>query len=375
MFKIITSYAFRNLMRTRLRTFFTLFSVALIILLYSVLTSVGSSFSEQISNVLGDQNIDIAVQAKHATNPSTSIIDEHIFKEISSLDGVKAVHSLLIGNRRLQGDKLVVILGVSNFNTFAQRLGFALSKGRAIVSGAKELVIGEKAAKVYGLDVGDQIGFGDDQQYSIVGIYSSWLSFLNSGLISDLESVQSLISRPGKASLLFVQLENSSDTPKMTEKINRQFPDMNAIQSQQLPDHLGPIKSVFYFTDIVSVMTLFIAGAVLLNTFIMAISERTKELGVLSAIGWPRQMIVMVFFVESLILSLTGSILGYFASFGVFPILQNHFSSVVMFLPNAPTLPVFFNVLLMSVVIGLLSTLFPALYGTNIQVSKAIRHE
>lgn len=375
MFKIIMSYAFRNLIRTRLRSFFTLFSVTLIILLYSVLTSVGSSFSKQISDVLDDQDIDIAIQAKHATNPGTSIIDSKVFEGVSSLDGVQVVHSLLIGRKRLEGDKSVVILGVSNFNSFAQRLGFSIVEGREIGKAEAELIIGEKASKVYGFEIGDEIEFDAGQMYSVVGIYSSWMSFLNSGIISDLESVQRLVARPGKASLLFVKLDDSTRTAELIKKIEKKFPDMRAIESQQLPDYLGPIKSVFYFTDIVSVMTLFIAGAILLNTFIMAISERTKEIGILSAIGWPRQMIISVFLVESLILSFAGGMLGYLGSYIVFPILQSNFTSVVTFLPDSPTIATFFNVLLMSFIIGILSTVFPALYGTNIQIAKAIRHE
>lgn len=375
MFKTIINYAFRNLIRARLRSFFTLVSVSLIILLYSVLTSVGTSFSAQISKVLDDQNVDIAIQAKNATNPSTSMIDKETSKAISEFDEVKELHALLVGNKRLDGNKSVVVLGVSNFNTFAQRLGFSIVNGRAIHKINQEIVIGEKAAKIYGFKVGDKLEFRADQMYTVVGIYSSWLSFLNSGLITDIESVQSLVSRPGKSSLLFLKLDETTQTSEVVKKINSQFPDMRAMASKELPDHLGPIKSVLYLTEIVSIITLFVAAAVLLNTFIMAIGERTKEIGILSAIGWDRKLIVTIFLVESLILSIAGSVIGYLSSYAVFPILQSQFLSVVTFLPNSPPNAVLFNVFLMAIIIGILSAIFPALYGTRIQVAKALRYE
>ncbi len=78
MLTIILHYALRNIIRTPLRSFFTLFSGALIIMLYSVLTSVGNSFTQQISTVLEQQDIDIVVQAKYATTPVSSIIENAI---------------------------------------------------------------------------------------------------------------------------------------------------------------------------------------------------------------------------------------------------------------------------------------------------------
>ena len=183
------------------------------------------------------------------------------------------------------------------------------------------------------------------------------------------------MNKPDKISLLFLVLDDTTRTFEVIHKINKQFPDMRAIESQQLPDYLGPIKSMFYFSKIVSVMTLFIAVAVLLNTFIMAISERTREIGILSAIGWSRHMIVLIFLVESLLLSFGGGIIGYMSSYPMMSVLLSKFANISMYIPEVPSLDIFFNVLLMSLFIGLFSALFPALYGTKINISKAIRHE
>ncbi len=375
MFTIIFRYAVRNIIRTSLRSFFTLFSVALIIMLYSVLTSVGNSFTQQISAVLEQQDIDIAVQAKYAATPISSIINNTTVEAITHLNGIRSYDSILIGRKRLYGKSSVFILGVSNFNVFAQRLGFSIIEGRALVDLAREIVVGEKMAKVYGLSVGSEVKLSSGKKYLIVGIYSSWLNFLNSGIVIDLEDAQQLMNKPDKTSLLFLVLDDTTRTFEVIQKINKQFPDMRAIESQQLPDYLGPIKSMFYFSKIVSVMTLLIAVAVLLNTFIMAISERTKEVGILSAIGWSRQMIISIFLVESLLLSFGGGIIGYFCSYPVMAILLSNFTNISMYIPEAPSINIFFNVLEMALFIGLFSALFPALYATKINIAKAIRHE
>ncbi len=375
MLTIIFRYAFRNTIRTPLRSFFTLFSVSLIIMLYTVLTSVGNSFTQQISTVLEQQDIDIAVQAKYAATPVTSIIENTTTEAITHMSEIRSHDSLLIGRKRLYEKSRVFVLGVSNFSAFAQRLGFNIIKGRVLSDTAREIVVGEKMAKIYDLGVGSKVELDSGKKYLIVGIYSSWLNFLNSGILIDLKGAQQLMHMPNKISLLFLTLKDTTKTAETIHKINKEFPDMRAIESQQLPNYLGQIKTIFYFSKIVSLMTLLIAVAVLLNTFIMAISERTKEVGILSAIGWPRHMIVLIFLIESLLLSLGGGIIGYLCSYPVMYILLNNFANISMYLPDTPSINIFFNVLLMSLFIGLLSALFPALYGTKINIAKAIRHE
>jgi putative ABC transport system permease protein len=375
MLRIIFHYALRNIVRTPLRSFFTLFSVSLIIMLYTVLTSIGNSFTKQISTVLERQNIDIVIQAKYAATPMTSIIDDKTVNAIVHLDNILTYDSLLIGRKRLYDQSPIFILGVSDFNVFARHLGFNIIQGNALQHKGREIVIGKRMAELYHLNTGDEVALSSGKKYMVSGIFSSWLNFLNSGIISSLEEAQKLMHKPGKTSIVFLTLDDTTKTAETIHKINEMFPDMRAIESQQLPDYMGSIKNIFYFSKIVSVMTLLISIAVLLNTFIMAISERTKEIGILNAIGWSRHMIVLIFLVESLLLSFGGGLIGYISSYPVMLILLNKFANISMYIPQSPSLDILLNVMIMSFLIGVFSALFPALYGTKINIAKAIRHE
>jgi len=372
---VISKYAFRNLLRAPLRSLFTLISIILIIVLYTVLTSIGDSFTSQITKVLNQQDIDIAVQAKYAATPVSSVIDEKTYQKMITLDEIRTSDALLIGRKRLESRALVFILGVSNVDAFGKRLGFSIVKGRSLKGDADEIVIGQKMAALYHLKIGETLTLDQDKNYHIVGIYSSWLNFLNSGILIDLKSAQTLLFKPNKVSLLFLTLNDTTQTDRVLNIINSQFPEVRAIKSIQLPNYLGPIKSIFYFSKIVSILTLLIAVAVLLNTFIMTIGERTKEIGILSAIGWSRGMIIKVFLLEALMLSYTGGILGYLFAFPLMYFLQSYYSGIAMYLPMTPELDVLLNVMIICFVIAVLSIFFPALYGTKITIAKAIRHE
>lgn len=375
MFKIVGSYAFRNIFRMRMRSFFTVFSIVLVMALYTVLSSIGASFTTQIKKIIDNQNVDIAIQARYASSPISSIIDSSTAQQISSLQEVRSADALLIERKRIKKDVSIFILGISNYQIFAQRFGLNMIKGRVLREGANELVVGEKMANVLHLQIGDFFQLENKTKYKIVGIYSSWLNFFNAGLLVDLKSAQSLVSKKGKVNILFLTLKDTLKTQALVKQLNTDYPRLRAVESAQFPNYLGPIKSTFYFSKIVSLLTLLIAIGVLLNTFIMAISERTKEIGILNAIGWPKQMIVSVFFIEAIILSFVGSILGYISAFPIMYLIQKNFTNISMYLPSSPDLSVFINVLLMSFIIGIVSILFPALYSTKIEIAKAIRHE
>ena len=174
--------------------------------------------------------------------------------------------------------------------------------------------------------------------------------------------------------MLFLSLKDEQQTDAVMEKINRTYPNLLAARSGELSKSFLPIKNIAYFSQIISYITLVIASAVALMTFIMAISERTKEIGILQAIGWSRKMILGVFLTESLLIAWVSGAIGFILSYPGIYLLQKSIS-VYIYLASSPDLSIFANVLGMCTLLGIVSVLFPALYGTRISASKALRYE
>jgi len=112
-----------------------------------------------------------------------------------------------------------------------------------------------------------------------------------------------------------------------------------------------------------------------MNTFIMATSERTKEIGVLSAIGWGRSKIVAVFMLEAVVLAWISAIIGYLSAYPTIALMQKYFISLHAYLPQNPEAGIIPMLVLITTSIGAISALFPALYATKINISEAIRYE
>jgi ABC-type lipoprotein release transport system permease subunit len=357
-----------------MRTLFTLGSVALIMLLYTVLTSVVNSFSNQIENVITRQKVDIVIQDKFAVSPVTSSISYQTIKKIETNYNIESSQGLLIGRIRLNGRTPVFILGVTNTQILFKQVGIDITEGNAAKQ-SNEIIVGVKMAKLSSLKVGDTIELKSGKNYKISGIYESWLNFINSGVIMNMKNAQILLKREKEVSLLFLSLKDPQNVKKIVKKINTDFPKMRAVESQKLPDFMGKAKTIFYLSEIVSIITLIIAAAILLNTFIMATSERIKEIGILKTIGWSEKMITSIFLIESLLLAFSGALLGYFASFPTLYILQNKFPSIATYLPTSPSLIVFGNILFLSLIVSIISIIFPAYISKQLNIAEALRHE
>ena len=375
MVKILFSYALRNLLRVGLRSFFTLFVISLVFALFILLTSIAEELSDQIAATLDEQKIDIVVQSKFSTTPFTSSIAEKETEAIVALDDVLDATALMIGRKRLGKEASLFILGFSDFAPIAKRLGIGLVRGKPYRSGVREIAIGQKVSRILNLDVGDTISLDDKEPYLITGIYSIGLDFLDACAYMSLPEAQELLNRPNQSGMIFLSLKNPLHTQQVIESINRDYPKLVAFSSGELLQHLGSTKTVVNFIRLISVITFVVALAVLLNTLVMTINERTKEIGILSAIGWSRGMIVSMFAVESLLLSFGGGIIGYLLTYPSIAVLKQFPNMGLNFIPDAPSFGMFAILMAACALIGLVSAVFPALYGTRMRPAKALHHE
>lgn len=373
MFKIGVHYAFRNIIRTPLRSFFTIFSIAMIISMYTLLTAVANSFTGQLSTLIKQENVDIIVQSKFSATPISSTISHKLVTELTSDPLVGSQVAVVLGKKRFEDRSIAYLFGISNFLQISGKLGLTLDDGRLYDSGKREIIIAKRLMKTKKLQIGDTLSLSEEAPFKIVGTYHSWISFFNSSIICDLENARSVLGKPGKTNMLFLSLKDPRKTKDLIEKINKRHDSLLAVKSSDFSSTLGAVKNMFYLSDIIAVITLIIASAILINTFLMAVNERTKEIGILNAIGWPRGMIVYIFIVESLFLALIGGIFGFLISFGMLIYIKAAFANISFYLPDSLDLGIFGYTMLMSVLVGIFSAIFPALYATKIMIAKALR--
>jgi putative ABC transport system permease protein len=373
MFKIAIHYALRNISRTPLRSFFTIFSIAMIISMYTLLSVIADSFTEQMNSIVKAGDIDIIIQSKFSATPLSSSISQDLTEKIAADPNIKSVTAIVLEKKRLPDKTIVFVFGISDFPAISRKLGLTLTQGKLYKKGKHQLLIAQRLLHNKQLHIGDTISISQGDPYQITGTYNSWISFFNSSIILELEEARTLLHKQNKSNMLFISLKNPVETDTVVHEINQKYSSLSAVKSSDFTGTMGALKNMFYLSDIIAFITLIVASAILINTFLMAIYERTKEIGILNAIGWTPYMIMFNFIIESLLLALIGGIIGFVISMGMLSYIQTHYNNINFYLPQSMDLKVFAYSMAMCIVIGIISAIFPAFYATKVSIAKALR--
>lgn len=156
--------------------------------------------------------------------------------------------------------------------------------------------------------------------------------------------------------------------------------------SFSIVDQLEQIKTVFLIIDsalgLLGGISLLVASFGIANTMIMSILERTREIGIMKAIGAEDRHIKMIFFVEAAVIGLTGGVLGSLAAWGIDAvanrlayrfILKPQGSSFVDFFALPPYL--WLGAILFALTVSILAALYPAARAARIDPVRALRHD
>jgi putative ABC transport system permease protein len=189
-----------------------------------------------------------------------------------------------------------------------------------------------------------------------------------------LRDAQAFTGRPRKVTMYGLKLEDPLEAPTVVEKINREFSEAHASLTGEFVEQMPDMQNADGMIDGISALAIMVGGVGVLNTMLMAVLERTREIGVLRALGWRRRRVLFWIMQESLLLSLIGGVLGIAIAFGL-----------VFAFENAPlvggaispiwSLEVFARALTVAIVLGFIGGLYPAYRATRLQPVEAIRYE
>jgi lipoprotein-releasing system permease protein len=242
--------------------------------------------------------------------------------------------------------------------------------------GAGDAVIGKQLAIDLGMRVGDKLrldgGQGRESVVNVAGIFELGVRELDARYVYlDMKQVQSLLNLPGAATVIDVTVENIFDAQAIATRIasltglkaeswmetNAQL--MNALRSQSLS------------TRMISVFVALSVALGIASVLSVSVVQRTREIGILRAMGTTRQQMLRVFLVQGALFGLTGSLLGGAAGYGLVGAF-NVFGPRLFYIPVDPWLPVAATGL--ATVTGILSAAVPARRAASLDPVEAIRH-
>jgi putative ABC transport system permease protein len=328
---MILRLAWRNLWRHSRRSWLTIAAIAFatLLLIFMISLQLGS-YDMMINNNLQVFTGHFQVQApgylKKPQMRNTLNQPQQLAAQIRPINGIVDIairakgFALIASEQRTYGAEVVGV-ETAHENKLSN-IPNLIKTGRFLSDdNAQELIIGEVLARNLKVTVGDELtllGSGGDGSIAaavlpIVGIFKSGESGLDRNLIEmPLKSFQEIFTMQNQAHIIVGIVENLENLETILTQIRTKLTDKQVVLNW---DTLVPglmqlieadmINSWFFYICLILIVTFSI-----LNTFLMAVLERTREFGVMLALGAKPFLIAKLVILESLLLTLLGLAIG-----------------------------------------------------------------
>ena len=402
---MITAIAWRNVWRNKLR------SIVIIMAISAGLT--GGIFTVALYNGLTDQKLRTAIDTQTAhlqihtrgfqQNKDIRLYMDNageILTAIENQEAVKAVASRLV---------TTAMAATSNANTGVQLNGILPEKEAQVSTIYQSMIEGDyfqeekKNQIVISSRTADKLKVGINGKvvitlqdihgeivgaaFRVSGIFkTSHSMFDEANMFVRKQDVGRVLSMPGKVNEFAIRLHDIETVPLVQQALQTAFPEDTDIQSwREIQPELAYINDAAWQINYLILIIILLALAFgILNTMLMAIFERVKEIGVLMAVGMSKFRIFAMIILETVFLSLTGAAIGMVISAGLVYATGNSGIDLSMFAQGLEAVglgsmvypqlePQFYATLAFMVIIAaLISSLYPAFKALKLKPVEAI---
>ena len=238
---------------------------------------------------------------------------------------------------------------------------------------SNELILGTTAASNLNKTVGSTINlFGTN--FTVTGIYQTGNFITDSGGFMALNTLQNLTSNDGKVSDIAVKVADNANVTTVSLSIKNAYPNQltattAADQANRINQGLGFINTASFA---ISLLAIVIGGIGIINVMIMSVFERTREIGVLKAVGWRSSRILTMILGESIILTLTAAVVGIVV--GVIGVNVLLAVTGAGFKPEL-TVGILLRAIGIAFLVGIIGGLYPAYRASRLPPTEALRYE
>ncbi len=366
------SIIIRNIFRRKTRSILTIIGITIGIAAVVSLVSISQGFVATWVDMLETRGTHITCLKRHASDIFLSVLDENMMKEVEKLPHVEAVAGTLVDMTTVDDKPMTIIYGFEA-GTFVMD-HVEILRGRFEPDLNKNtIMLGTGLADYLKKDVGDYVDMEADV-FDITGVYDAGNFVENSGAIMPLKALQNIMSRQGVVTAYNIRLQDPTKVDDVIAQIHSRYPNIIAMGVEETVRTNDGVKIARATAWGTSILALIVGAIGVMNTMFMSVFERTREIGILKALGWRKTRILRMIMAESLIISVIGWICG--SLLGLLAV------NVINALPNVKGmlyadfgLLLFIKAFAVAVSLGFLGAIYPAAWGASISPMEAIRHE
>ena len=375
--------ALRNVFRQKTRTALTVVGIMIGIAAIVALGSISEGLRVQIAKSLEQSSGLITVIEKSDSglfmSLSSSELSQETVDEVMAVSGIKDATPVVYKVGYLEGDSGFGEPSLFEIGVDPEKIdlytteGARLAEGETLDDGDTEYVMaGSKITEKLDLKVGDTVAV-EEKEFIVKGIYEEFgNSGLDSGIIMPLDIAKELFETD-KYSSIIIYPEDINSVEDLAKDIEDTVDGVSAITTAQFAKQIGQIvDQIGFFTIGIAGISAVVGGLGVMNTMIMSVMERRREIGVLKAIGATNSYVIRMILIESTIISLIGGLLGlgvgYLGSKAIGAFSGGQAQGIV-------TSNLALNSMLFALFLGVVGGLYPARKASQLSPVEALRYE
>jgi putative ABC transport system permease protein len=391
----LVSVAFKNLRRKKIRTFLTVGGVAIAVAVLVSLMGFDVGYQKSLTNDIDKMGYQILVTAKGCPYEAATLMlkgggglrymEQSVYEKIIKDYRIDKISPQLVAtefDKDKQGGQGGIALYMGIDESYLKLKPWSKFKAGGWFSddNSDEAIIGYEAAELEQRLPGDLILIPNlNKPLKVVGIFERTGTQDDGIIFIPLKTAQRLFDLPNKLTGIGIKLKEIGELSSFEESLYNE-PGIQVISMAQVKGTIfNLVSSSKAMTNSVALIAILIAVIGVVNTILMSVFERTKEIGVMKAIGASRPDIFQIIWLETTFICVLGGITGdTIAIFGTS--LVEHITRKV--LPYAPTGKlVLINPMLLiisfigAVIMGLVAGIYPALRASSMRPVEAIRSQ
>jgi putative ABC transport system permease protein len=358
-----------NIRQRPIRTLVSVAGIALGVSLVMLFTGLARGMSNDLQRRATNVRAELIFMRPGAVQltSNTANLDTRYIDRLKAIEGIEetmpVIRYISQGSRGIGFEQ---VDGVE-WDAYTRVNGIGMVEGRG-PENLNEVVIDETKARNNNLRVGSTIAPLGSDEYRIVGIYSP-----ESGarVKMSLAAMQNAIEAEGKCTFIFLKLRNPNEIETVAKRIDEALPG-NTIQPTRdvFTSFEKSIPYLGVFLRVLVGLAAVVSALVVMLAMYTTITERTREIGILKAMGASRGYIVGIIEKEAILISVIGLIAGFALSFVAGYLIQRAYGLVFEYSWTWASVAA-----AIGLIGGVLGALYPAWRASNLDAVNALAYE
>lgn len=380
--------AFKNLIRRKTRSVLTVLGVAIAIAVLYSLFQFQQGYQSRLKGELGALGAHVLVVPKGCPYEAATIalhggkwpryMDEGLLAKVKADPGVAEAAGVIMDAVFAPDNKNVILLGIDEDY---MKLRPAWHINGHWFDSDSSVILGSTSAEVAGLKPGDFWTVPEKNvRLHVVGVLNRTNTQDDGFVFVPRKTLQRISGLEGKLVLILIKAKHVDKTDALVASLKASEVDMNVFPLSELLGTIGALMaSTKVFVSAIILIAVILGGVGVLNTVLMAVFERTREIGMMKAMGGSRGDVFKLVWAETILTTVLGGVSGVLIALVSSRLVEALIRGMIPYAPKGSligfSLPTAAMCVALSLVLGLVAGFYPAFRAASVKPVEAIKAE